>query len=44
MSTQADQLGERVIVTGQAYVGIIEVADVLLDHRPVWTEGFCCGW
>ncbi len=38
MSTQADQLGERVIVTGRAYVRMIEAADVLLDHRPVWTE------
>ena len=38
MSTQADQLGERVIVTGRAYVRMIEAADVLLDHRPAWTE------
>jgi len=33
MDTQADQLGERVIVTGRAYVRIIEAADVLLDNR-----------
>ena len=26
------------IVTGRAYVRIVEAADVLLDHRPVWTE------
>jgi len=38
MSTQADQLGERAIVTGRAYVRLIEAADVLLDHRPAWTE------
>ena len=38
MSTQADQLGERVIVIGRAYVRIIEAADVLLDRQPVWTE------
>ena len=38
MSTKADQLGERVIVTGRAYVRIVEAADVLLDQRPVWTE------
>jgi hypothetical protein len=38
MSTQADQLGERVIVTGRAYVRVVEAADVLLDRRPVWTE------
>jgi len=38
MSTKADQLGERVIVTGRAYVRIVEVADVLLDRQPVWTE------
>ena len=30
MSTQADQLEERVIVTGRAYV--------LLSHNPAWTE------
>ena len=33
MSTKADQLGERVIVTGRAYVRMVEAADVLLDHR-----------
>ena len=33
MSTQANQLGERVIVTGRAYVRMVEVTDVLLDHR-----------
>ena len=38
MSTKADQLGERVIVTGRAYVRIVEAADVLLDRQPVWTE------
>ena len=38
MSTKADQLGERVIVTGRAYVRMVEAADVLLDRRPVWTE------
>jgi len=38
MSTKADQLGERVIVTGRAYVRIVEAADVLLDRRPVWTD------
>jgi hypothetical protein len=31
-------LGERVIVTGRAYVRMIEAADVLLDHKPAWTE------
>jgi len=34
MSTQADQLGERTIVTGRAYVRMIKVVDVLLDYRP----------
>ena len=34
MSTQADQLGERVIVTGRAY----EAADVLLSQNPALTE------
>ena len=29
---------QRGIVTGRAYVRMIEAADVLLDHRPVWTE------
>ena len=43
MSTQADQLGERVIVTGRAYVRIVEAADVLLDRQPVWTELLSCG-
>jgi len=38
MSTQPDPLGERVIITGRAYVRLIEAADVLLDHRPAWTE------
>ena len=38
MSTQADQLGERVIVAGQAYVRMIEAADVLLSQNPAWTE------
>ena len=38
MSTKADQLGERVIVTGRAYVRMVEAADVLLDRQPVWTE------
>ena len=38
MSTQADQLGERVIVTGRAYVRMIEAADVLLSQNPAWTE------
>ena len=38
MSTKADQLGERVIVTGRAYVRIVEAADVLLDRQPAWTE------
>lgn len=38
MSTQADQLGERVIVTGRAYVRMIESADVLLSQNPAWTE------
>jgi len=38
MSTKADQLGGCVIVTGLAYVRIIEAADVLLDRQPVWTE------
>jgi hypothetical protein len=38
MSTQADQLGERVIVTGRAYVRIIEAADLLLDCDPVGIE------
>jgi hypothetical protein len=38
MSTKADQLGERVIVTGRAYVRIVEAADVLLDRHPAWTE------
>ena len=33
MSTKADHLGERVIVTSRAYVRLVEVADVLLDHR-----------
>ena len=26
------------IVTGRAYVRMIEAADVLLDHYPAWTE------
>ncbi len=43
MSTQADQLGERVIVTGRAYVRMIEAANFLLDHRPVWTERVLLG-
>ena len=38
MSTRADQLGERVIVMGRAYVRLVEAADVLLDRQPVWTE------
>ena len=38
MSTQADQLGERVIVTGRAYVRMVEAADVLLAHNLAWTE------
>lgn len=38
MSTQADQLGERIIVTGRAYVRMIEAADVLLADRPAWTD------
>ena len=38
MSTKADQLGERVIVTGRAYVRMVEAADVLLGRQPVWTE------
>jgi len=38
METTPDQLRERMIVTGRAYVRMVEAADVLLDHRPVWTE------
>ena len=38
MSANADQLGERVIVTGRAYVRLVEAADLLLDRQPVWTE------
>ena len=38
METTPDQLRERMIVTGRAYVRIVEAADVLLDYRPVWTE------
>ena len=38
MSTQADRLGERVIITGRAYVRLVESVDVLLDRQPVWTE------
>ena len=36
MSTQADQFGERVIVTGRAYVRIVETADTLLERKPFW--------
>jgi len=38
MSTHADQLGERVIVTGQAQVQIVEAAVVLLSRNPAWIE------
>ena len=38
MSTQADRLGERVIITGRAYVRLVESVDVLLDGQPVWAE------
>lgn len=38
MGTEPDQLGERVIVTGRAYVRMIEAADVLLSQNPAWTE------
>jgi len=44
MSTQADQFGVRMIVVGRAYVRIIEVADLLLDRQPVWTERLLCDW
>ena len=38
MSREAEQIKERVIVSGRAYVRMIDAADVLLDHRPAWTE------
>jgi hypothetical protein len=44
MSTKADQLGERGIVTGRAYVRMVEVADVLLDRWPERRERSCCNW
>ena len=33
-----DPIRENVITEGRAYVRIVEAADVLLDHRPTWTE------
>ena len=37
MSIEANQLREGVIVTGWAYVRLVESLDMLLDRRPVWT-------
>jgi hypothetical protein len=34
----AEQVISNTVTLGRAYVRIIEAADVLLDHRPVWTE------
>ena len=41
MSTQADPLGGRVIITGRAYVRLIEAAEVLprLDRAPLVAAG-----
>ena len=36
--TEAERITQNVILTGRACVRIVEAADVLLDHRPVWTE------
>jgi hypothetical protein len=44
MSTQANQLGERVIVTGRAYVRIIEAADLLLDYDPIGIDRVLRAW
>ena len=36
--TEAERITQNVILTGRACVRIVEAADVLLGHRPVWTE------
>ena len=38
MSTEAGQLKESRTITGRVYLRLVEAANILLAHRPVWTE------